>query len=93
MYEIGVVQASVLQAYFGMFGGSPRLFQQAEVTRAALVTSCRRMRLLDRAMSVVEHVKRQGGTAEELERAVKMDHRRNRLGWAIFVSAERLLAY
>jgi hypothetical protein len=86
MYEIAVVQASLLQAYFGMFGGSPRLFQQAEVTRAALVTSCRRMRLLDRRMSAVEHVKQQGGTQEELERALKVDHRRNRLGWGIFVS-------
>jgi hypothetical protein len=93
MYEIGVVQASILQAYYGMFGGSPRLFQQAEVTRAALVTSCRRMRLLDRHMSVVEHVKRQGGTEEELARAVKIDHRRNRLGWAIFLFDAQVEAY
>lgn len=84
-YDVGVVQSTLLQAVFGLFSGSPKLAQHAEVARASLVASAKRMNLLNAGVSAFAHVRRSGAPGEDLERALKQDHRRRRLGWCIFV--------
>lgn len=85
-YDVGVVQSSLLQSIFGLFSGSPKLAQHAEVGRAGLIASAKRMHLLNASVSAFAHVRRSGAPDEDLERALKQDHRRRRLGWCIFVS-------
>ncbi|KAL1406153.1 hypothetical protein Q8F55_007837 [Vanrija albida] len=85
IYELAVVQATLLQGYYALFSGTPKLFQQAEIVRATLVTACKRMHLLDASVSAVSHVSREGGSEKELERALKQDHRYRRLGWGIIL--------
>jgi hypothetical protein len=85
-YDLGVVQASLLQSCFGLYSGSPKHLQQAEVNRANLVSAARRMQLLKSGISAQSHVASTGGSLDDYERAAKQDHRRRRLGWCIFVS-------
>ncbi|KAH8896621.1 hypothetical protein GQ53DRAFT_889865 [Thozetella sp. PMI_491] len=87
VFEPCVVQASLLQSYFGLYSGSPRLFQQSEVSRASLVAACRRMHLLHSVYTASLELARRKpmASAQETSRAVKQDHRNRRLGWAIFL--------
>lgn len=78
-YDVGVVQSTLLTAVFGAFSGSPRLEHHAEVARAGLVASARRMGLLS--------VGARCGNDDEREEA----HRRRRLGWCIFVRTSWLI--
>lgn len=81
-----MVQAQLLQSFFAAFTGSPKLLQQAETSCTGLVAACKRLHLLRSQVSAARHVSDRGAGAEEVQRALKQDHRRRRLGWAIFVS-------
>jgi hypothetical protein len=88
MFDPHLIQASLLQSYFGLFCGSQKLFQQSESIRGSLVTACKRMHLLRPGVSAVEELRNstQYPLAHELEKAVLQDERRVRLGWGIYVS-------
>lgn len=88
MFEPHLIQASLLQSYFGLFCGSQKLFQQSESIRGSLVTACKRMHLLRPGVSAVEELRNstQYPLAHELEKAVLEDEKRVRLGWGIYVS-------
>lgn len=81
------MQASLLQSYFGLYSGSPRLFHHAEISRASLVAACRRMHLLHADYSAARELQRRDPTAshDAVQKAMRQDHRYSRLGWAIFV--------
>lgn len=88
MYETHLVQAWLLQAYYGTFCGSPDLYQHSEVSRGGLVTAARRMHLLRPGISAMEELmnrKLQLTPAEKAEAACE-DATRQRLGWGIYVS-------
>lgn len=88
MYETHLIQAWLLQAYFGTFCGSPDLYQHSEVSRGGLVTAARRMHLLRPGISAMEELRKrklQVRPDEKVE-AANEDDRRLRLGWGIYVS-------
>ncbi|RSH90377.1 hypothetical protein EHS25_000982 [Saitozyma podzolica] len=87
MFETNLIQASLLQSYYGMFCGSQKLFQQSESNRGMLITACKRMHLLRPGLSAVDEVKKRTPFPAplDLERAVAEDDRRRRLGWGIYL--------
>ncbi len=88
MFETRIIQASLLQSYYGLFCGSQKLFQQAESLRGTLVTACKRMHLLRPGRTALEalHSQSRSPVADEVQSALAEDKRRHRLGWGIYVS-------
>ncbi|ORY26042.1 hypothetical protein BCR39DRAFT_542336 [Naematelia encephala] len=87
MFETNIIQAFLLQTYFGFFCGSHKSFQQAEWSRGALVIACKRMHLLRPGMSATQtlYLKNADPSREDIAKAEKEDRRRARLGWGIYL--------
>ncbi|RSH93054.1 hypothetical protein EHS25_007407 [Saitozyma podzolica] len=88
IYETTIIQASLLQAMFGLYSGTPKLFQQAEMARTSLVAACKRKHLLRDGFSAAEELRRSSLAPNplDLDRALKQDDRRRRLGWSIYLA-------
>lgn len=95
MFDTSIVQAWLLQSFFGLFCGSRMLYQHAEISRGGLVTAARRMHLLRPSITFVEELKRRREMAspEELLKAYSDDEERRRLGWGIYVSFNPPIRY
>lgn len=85
-----VLQAALVQAYFGLFSGSSKLFQHAESTRSFLVAASKRLSLLRSGSSALQELKRTQAEPSENDiiGAQKQDDRMLRLGWCIYVSPQ-----
>ena len=88
MFDVTIIQAYLLQTCYGFFSGSQKAFQQAELSRGALVIAAKRMHLLRPGESAVEmlHGRLVTPSLKDLTEAEREDQNRARLGWAIYVS-------
>ncbi|GAA5892660.1 hypothetical protein JCM6882_000550 [Rhodosporidiobolus microsporus] len=85
-FEVNVIQAWLLSSISGLFCGSRKLYQHAEIARAGLATAARRMNLLRESTSFVQDLlDRKTPTESELQAAQKEDELRLRLGWGIYI--------
>lgn len=82
MFEINIIQASLLQHYFGLYCGSRASFQQAEQSAGSLLAAGKRMRLL--------RTKTDGPRSDTDAHNLGIDNgedaMRKRLSWGLFVS-------
>lgn len=78
VFNIPILQAHLLQAMFGFFSGSRRLYLYAEITRSHIITSARRMNLLRSEPTSVA-----GLDPQQAAEAIWLDERKRRLGWAV----------
>jgi hypothetical protein len=87
MYETHIIQAFLLQSYFGFFCGSQKAFQQSESAVGALVMACKRMHLLRPGQSAIQALQARNPEPDqdEVAKAEREDRRRARLGWGIYV--------
>ncbi|GAA5995281.1 fungal specific transcription factor domain-containing protein [Rhodotorula paludigena] len=84
-FELEVVQAWLLSSVSGLFCGSRKLYQHAEIARCGLVTAARRMELLRETPTCVEELLgRKLPSHLELAAAQREDELRLRLGWGIY---------
>jgi hypothetical protein len=88
MFEPHIIQAYLLQTYFGFFCGSHKSFQQAEASRGILILAYRRMHLLRPGVSAIQVLLARDpfADAQSLALADNEDRSKARLGWAIYVS-------
>ncbi|GAA5820962.1 hypothetical protein JCM11251_001897 [Rhodosporidiobolus azoricus] len=85
-FEVSVIQAWLLSSISGLFCGSRKLYQHAEIARAGLATAARRMNLLRESTSFVQDLlARKQPTEQELQAAQNEDELRLRLGWGIYI--------
>ncbi|GAA6034269.1 hypothetical protein JCM8097_003816 [Rhodosporidiobolus ruineniae] len=85
-FEVSVIQAWFLSSISGLFCGSRKLYQHAEIARAGLATAARRMNLLRESTSFVQDLLvRTTPSAEELRAAQMEDELRLRLGWGVYI--------
>ncbi|GAA5860915.1 hypothetical protein JCM8547_003887 [Rhodosporidiobolus lusitaniae] len=85
-FEVTVIQAWLLSSISGLFCGSRKLYQHAEIARAGLATAARRMNLLRESTSFVQDLlARKTPSEDELRAAQKEDELRLRLGWGIYI--------
>ncbi|TNY17770.1 hypothetical protein DMC30DRAFT_91059 [Rhodotorula diobovata] len=85
-FELEVVQAWLVSSIAGLFCGSRKLYQHAEIARCGLLTAARRMELLRETPSCVDELcSRKAPEPYELAAARREDELRLRLGWGCYV--------